>query len=457
MAGNKGRILIVDDQVQILNSLKILLEDEFSRVGTLRDPNRIPEMFWRETWDVILLDMNFARGSTSGNEGLFWLGKIRESDPEAVIILITAYGDIELAVKAIKLGATDFITKPWDSEKLIITLRNALELRRTKRENDSLKNSQRQMTDDFDRTHRLIPGSSKVMKELMATVEKVAGTGANVLILGENGTGKELIARELHRKSPRAENIFSAVDVAALSETLFESEMFGHVRGAFTDAREDKTGRIENATGGTLFLDEIGNLSLSLQAKLLQVIEERKVTRVGSTRPVEVDVRLVTATNRSLRDMVAGQTFREDLYYRLNTIELVVPPLREREGDVGELAEYFLKEYARKYGKPFLRLTRQSMDKLAAWSWPGNVRELRHTMEKSVILCDREAIGPGDIVLNNETREQQADDDTLRLSDVERKTILKVLGDCRGNYTKAARILDISRTTLYAKIRKYDL
>jgi len=452
-----GKILIIDDNLQILNSLKILLDDEFKMVETVRNPNQIPELLWRESWDIILLDMNFTRGSTSGNEGLFWLSEIKKSDPAALIILITAYGDIGLAVKGIKLGATDFITKPWDSEKLLVTLHNTFELRRSKLEINALLNSQKQLSEDIDRAHRMITGSSGVMRDLISTVIKVAGTEANVLILGENGTGKEMIAREIHRKSTRSDRIFSAVDVASVSESLFESEMFGHVKGAFTDAKEERTGRIENANGGTLFLDEIGNLSLSLQAKLLQVIQNHEVIRVGSSKPVPVDVRLITATNKPIREMVKEQVFREDLYYRLNTIEIIVPPVRERQEDIYELAEFFLKEYALKYEKPFLKITAKAMEKLLGYSWPGNVRELRHSIEKSVILCDKKNIEPEDLFLSRETSIDPSVQNSLKLTDVEKNAINKVIEECRGNYSRAAKILDISRTTLYAKLKKYGL
>jgi len=452
-----GKILIIDDNLQILNSLKILLDDEFKMVETVRNPNQIPELLWRESWDIILLDMNFTRGSTSGNEGLFWLSEIKKSDPAALIILITAYGDIGLAVKGIKLGATDFITKPWDSEKLLVTLHNTFELRRSKLEINALLNSQKQLSEDIDRAHRMITGSSGVMRDLISTVIKVAGTEANVLILGENGTGKEMIAREIHRKSTRSDRIFSAVDVASVSESLFESEMFGHVKGAFTDAKEERTGRIENANGGTLFLDEIGNLSLSLQAKLLQVIQNHEVIRVGSSKPVPVDVRLITATNKPIREMVKEQVFREDLYYRLNTIEIIVPPVRERQEDIYELAEFFLKEYALKYEKPFLKITAKAMEKLLGYSWPGNVRELRHSIEKSVILCDKKNIEPEDLFLSRETSIDPSVQNSLKLTDVEKNAIIKVIEECRGNYSRAAKILDISRTTLYAKLKKYGL
>ena len=455
MTVNPAHILIIDDNREILESLQLLLKDEFAKVECISRPARIHEMLWKGGFDVVLLDMNFAAGETSGNECIFWLNEIRKTDPSLPVILITAYGDIELAVRAIKEGANDFITKPWDPEKLIITLRNAYRLRRSNQEVKKLESRQKQLSEDLDRDYKMILGSSEVMKGLMDTIKKVAGTEANILILGENGTGKELIAREIHRLSNRRENIFVGVDVASLSENLFESEMFGHVRGAFTDAREDRAGRFENAHEGTLFLDEIGNIPLSLQAKLLQVIQNREVTRVGESKPLQVDIRLITATNKPLHKMVAEGTFREDLFYRLNTVSIEVPPLRERGEDVVELAEHFLKIYSLRYDKAGMRLNTGAIDRLRGYTWPGNIRELRHTMEKAAILGDSEILGPRDLYLF-ETADPLADD-SLRLEDVEKKAILQVIEKCRGNHSRAAAMLNISRTTLYAKLKKYGI
>ncbi|TFH26384.1 MAG: sigma-54-dependent Fis family transcriptional regulator, partial [Bacteroidia bacterium] len=313
-----ARILVIDDNVQILESLRLLLKDEFESIDILAKPFRIHEMLWRNSYDVVMLDMNYAMGEISGNEGIFWLNEIKKKDPQLPVILITAYGDIELAVKAIREGATDFITKPWDPEKLIVTLTNAYRLRKSSQEVKKLKGKQQQLTNDLDRAYRMFHGNSVEMTKLMNTVDRVAATDANVLILGENGTGKEVIAQEIHRRSTRSEQIFVGVDMGSLSETLFESEMFGHVKGAFTDAKEDRTGRFEAADEGTLFLDEIGNIPLSSQAKLLQVIQNRELIRVGDQQPVKIDIRLITATNRSLKQMVKEGTFREDLFYRLD-------------------------------------------------------------------------------------------------------------------------------------------
>jgi len=450
-----ARILIIDDNAQILESLRILLKDEFEVIDIISKPARIPEMLWRNRYDIVMLDMNFAMGDTSGNEGIFWLNEIKKNDPLLPIILITAYGDIELAVKAIREGATDFITKPWDTEKLIITLKNAYRLRRSGQEVKKLKNRQQQLSEDLEREFRMFQGSSEVMKALMRTVARVAPTDANILILGENGAGKELIAREIHRHSNRSEQIFVGVDVASLSESLFESEMFGHVKGAFTDAREDRTGRFENANEGTLFLDEIGNIPLPIQAKLLQVIQNRELIRVGDHTPVPIDIRLITATNRPLKKMVAEGTFRQDLFYRLNTVAIEVPPLRERSEDMVILAELFLEQYCRKYSKSKLKLSNSALQKLREYPWPGNVRELKHTMERAVIMGESSSLGPDDLRLFD--RHEPIGNKSFRLDDVEKQTILRVLDKCRGNHSKAAEMLDISRTTLYAKLKKYGI
>jgi len=450
-----ARILIIDDNIQILESLRILLKDEFETIDIIPKPSRIPEMLWRNSYDIVMLDMNFAMGETSGNEGIYWLNEIKKTDPLLPIILITAYGDIELAVKAIREGATDFIAKPWDPEKLIITLKNAWRLRRSGQEVKKLKNRQQQLSEDLEREYRMFHGSSEVMKNLMNTVTRVAATDANVLILGENGTGKEVIAREIHGRSNRSDHIFVGVDVASLSESLFESEMFGHVKGAFTDARDDRAGRFENANEGTLFLDEIGNIPLSIQAKLLQVIQNRELIRVGDHTPVKIDIRLITATNQPLKKMVSEGAFREDLFYRLNTVAIEVPPLRERDEDILILGKIFLEQYCRKYNKPNLKLNSSALQKLREYAWPGNVRELKHTMERAVIMGENSRLGPDDLRLFD--RHEPAGNQSFRLDDVERQTIIRAVDKCRGNHSKAAQMLDISRTTLYAKLKKYGI
>ena len=450
-----ARILVVDDNVQILESLRILLKEEFEAIDVISKPARISEMLWRNSYDVVMLDMNFAMGETSGNEGIFWLNEIKKRDPLLPIILITAYGDIELAVRAIQEGATDFITKPWDPEKLIVTLKNAWRLRRSGQEVKKLKGKQKQLSEDLDREYRMFHGTSEPMGRLMDTVDRVAATDANVLILGENGTGKEVIAREIHKRSKRSGQIFVGVDIGSLSESLFESEMFGHVKGAFTDAREDRTGRFEAADEGTLFLDEIGNIPTSIQAKLLQVIQNRELIRVGEQQTINIDIRLITATNRSLKQMVSEGSFREDLFYRLNTVTLEVPPLRDRGEDVVLLGKFYLKQYSLKYNKPGLKLNKNGIQRLRDYAWPGNVRELKHTMERAVILCENMILGPDDLRLYEE--HSSAMSQSCKIDSATQQTILKVLEKCRGNHSKAAQMLAISRTTLYAKLKKYGI
>ena len=453
----KRKLLIIDDNAQILESLKILLNEEFDILETLRKPDLIPEKLQHQSFDIILMDMNFAIGETSGQEGIYWLQEIMKNDPLAIVILITAFGDIELAVEAMKQGATDFITKPWNPDKLIATLKSGYELRKSRLEVRNLRDKQFQLTSEIDKNFSMFTGSSKCMKRVQETVKKVAGTDANILILGENGTGKEVIAREIHRQSDRAKEVFISVDLAALSESLFESEMFGHVKGAFTDAREDRPGRFEVANGGTLFLDEIGNLSLSIQSKLLQVLQNREVIRVGATQTVPVDIRLISATNKPIHEMVSEQTFREDLFFRINTIKIEIPPLRERIPDIPGLTDFFLKEYTRKYEKPFLKINSKALNKLCSYAWPGNIRELKHTMEKSVILCESSTIKPEELYLSAGNSTHKTGKITHKLTNMEKNAIAKVIEECRGNYSLAAKMLGISRTTLYAKIKKYGL
>lgn len=453
----KRKLLIIDDNMQILESLKILLDGEFDILETLRKPDLIPEKLQHQSFDIILLDMNFAIGETSGQEGMYWLQEIMKKDPLAIVIVITAFGDIELAVEAMKQGATDFITKPWNPDKLIATLNSGYELRKSRLEVRNLRDKQLQLTSEIDKNFNMFTGSSEGMKRVQETVKKVAGTDVNILILGENGTGKEVIAREIHRQSNRADEVFISVDLAALSESLFESEMFGHVKGAFTDAREDRPGRFEVANRGTLFLDEIGNLSLSIQSKLLQVLQNREVIRVGATQTVPVDIRLISATNKPIHQMISELTFREDLFFRINTIKIKIPPLRERIPDIPGLADFFLKEYSWKYEKPFLKINSKALDKLCSYTWPGNIRELKHTIEKSVILCESSTIKPEDLYLSAGVSTHKTGKITHKLTNMEKNAIARVIEECRGNYSVAAKMLGISRTTLYAKIKKYGL
>ncbi|OGG54328.1 MAG: sigma-54-dependent Fis family transcriptional regulator [Candidatus Handelsmanbacteria bacterium RIFCSPLOWO2_12_FULL_64_10] len=453
-----GRILVVDDNEDILLAARLLLKPHVERVHTEKDPRAIPSLLKDERYDVILLDMNFTQDATSGAEGFHWLSRILETDPSAVVILITAYGDVETAVRAIKEGATDFVLKPWQNEKLLATLSAALSLRESRLEVDHLRSRERQLSADIDRPFHDLIGASAVMQEVFATIQKVAQTDANVLILGENGTGKELVARALHRQSRRAEEVFITVDVGALSETLFESELFGHVKGAFTDAKEDRAGRFEIASGGTLFLDEIGNLPLPLQAKLLTALENRQVTRLGANAPQPIDVRLICATNTPIHDVVAQRQFRQDLLYRVNTVEIRLPPLRERAEDIPLLVDHFLKVYSKKYQKPLRRVHATALKKLERYPWPGNIRELAHAVERTVIMSDSPVLQPSDFLLfAPETGEEGLMLERYNLEEVEKAVIRKAIRKHEGNLSQVAKELGLTRTSLYRRLEKYGL
>ncbi|MBN1789606.1 MAG: sigma-54-dependent Fis family transcriptional regulator [Bacteroidales bacterium] len=457
MEKRNGRILVVDDNAQILNALQLLLKPEFEEITCIKNPNQLPSLLHNNNYDIILLDMNFRSGDNSGNEGLFWLSEILKADPLAMVIMITAYGDINLAVNAIKKGAIDFIAKPWDAEKLIITLKNTLEFRNSKIEVRNLQVKQRQLKEDIEKQYPLLKGSSPKMLDIYKTIDKVAQTDANVLILGENGTGKEVIAREIHRKSKRASGIFLAVDMGSLSETLFESEMFGHVRGSFTDAKEDRIGRFEAASDGTLFLDEIGNLSMSSQSKLLGALQNHEITRLGTSRSIPVNIRLISATNKNPEELVHQNLFRQDLLFRINTIQIELPPLRERKEDIRELADYFLAQFAHKYEKPLLKMSGATYNALVNYHWSGNIRELKHTLEKAVILCESSVLKPENLNLKGKAT-AKTDEDLIRsLSEIEKTAIIKALEKFHGNVSQAALMLDISRTTLYAKMKEYGI
>jgi len=454
----KGKILIVDDNEGILKSLSFILKQEFEEVTGIKNPAKFTSLLHSGSFDVILLDMNFSAGINTGNEGLFWLKEITKSDPDAVVILITAYGDIELAVKAMKEGATDFIQKPFDPVKLISTVKSALQLRMSKLQVSRLIHKQKQLSADLDKSFISLIAESAAMKTIMTTVRKVAPTDANVLILGENGTGKELIAREIHRQSKRADEVFISVDLGSLSETLFESELFGHVKGAFTGAGEDRKGRFETATGGTLFLDEIGNLPISMQSKLLTVLQNRYIIPVGSNKPVPIDVRLITATNKYLSEMIKDNLFREDLMFRINTIQIEIPPLNQRAEDIVLLTEHFLKIYGKKYGKSQLRISATAVEKLRKYEWPGNVRELQHMMENSVIMADDDIIKPENLHFSTSiSTGKSLSDNSLNLNNIEKLTIKEALFKHKGNINQTAKELGITRKTLYSKIEKYDL
>ncbi len=452
----KGKILIVDDNRNVLNALRIFLESRFEEVFLLSSPNSLVSTVREKTPDVVLLDMNFSAGINSGNEGLYWLSEIRKLDPELPVVLFTAYADIELAVRALKEGAADFVVKPWDNTKLLATLLSALELRLSRREVKRLRERQSTLNRELNRDEEVCWGNSHAMREMLEVINKVAATDANVLVTGENGTGKELIAKKIHNLSQRAGEPLVSVDMGAVTESLFESELFGHVKGSFTDAKSDRAGKFEAADGGTLFLDEIGNLSYPLQAKLLTALQSRRIVRVGSNTPVPVDIRLVSATNRDLHRMVREGLFREDLLYRIKTIQIEVPPLRERHEDIAPLSRFFLDRFSKKYGKPPMELSSKALAKLQRYRWPGNVRELEHAVEKAVILAEGPVLEPSDFYFNP-AEEQAQTFEAISLDEMERLLIAKSLEKHDRNLSAVASTLGISRPTLYNKMKKYGL
>ncbi len=456
-----GKILIVDDNEDLLKAAKIFLKRHFQQVDLEVNPETIPTLLHNETYDVILLDMNFTKDVSSGKEGYYWLEKILGMDPSAVVVLITAYGDVQMAVKAIKAGATDFVLKPWENEKLLATLFSAMRLRETRLEVEDLKTKQKVINLKINDRYNDIIGQSPAIQKVFETIDRVAATDANVLILGENGTGKELVARAIHNNSSRKGQVFVNVDLGSVSETLFESELFGHKKGSFTDAKEDRAGRFEIANKGTLFLDEIGNLSLPLQAKLLTVLQNRKVSRVGSNKQTEVDIRLVCATNMPLYEMVKENKFRQDLLYRINTIEIQLPPLRERLEDIPLLADHFLKHYCEKYSKSVSKISDAAMARMQKHNWPGNIRELQHALERAVIMSNSQVLQPEDFNFTNQHQHQVDGDnvmlDQFKLEDVEKILIRKVLKKYNGNITQAASELGLTRSSLYRRLEKYGL
>jgi DNA-binding NtrC family response regulator len=448
-----GNILIIDDNKSVLSALEILLQFEYKTVDTICNPNQISSYPNLKKVDIILLDMNFSAGVNTGNEGLFWLNEIRKKAPDTSVIMMTAYGAVDLAVRALKEGATDFILKPWNNEKLLVTIKSAYSLRRSKAEINVLKQKENNLKQIINQKRNLIVGNSKALTKVLALTRKVAKTDVTVLITGENGTGKELIARELHQMSNRKDEVFISVDMGTISETLFESELFGHLKGSFTDAKEDRVGKFEAANGGTLFLDEIGNLSLQMQAKLLSVIQNREIVRVGSNKTISVNIRLICATNCNLNQMVTDGLFREDLLYRINTIHIEVPSLRDRENDVLVLTEFFLNKFALKYGKLGLQINNHAQDKLKGYRWPGNIRELQHTLERAVILSEEKILKPADFLLNTSVS-IMPEDFTQTLEEMETMMINNALNKHNGNYTAAANTLGVTRQTLYNKLKK---
>jgi two-component system response regulator HydG len=447
---------MIDDDEDVLLAAKMLLKKQNHHVIIEKNPNKIPFLLNNDSYDVILLDMNFSKDITSGKEGFYWLEQILERDPNAVVILITAFGDVEMAVKALKQGATDFILKPWQNEKLVATISTAIRLKKSYNQVDKLRKAKEMLEEQISKPFGDIIGNSPAIREVFSLINKVAKTDANVLILGENGTGKELIARAIHQRSLRKDNSFVAVDMGAITETLFESELFGHKKGAFTDAREDRPGRFELASGGTLFLDEIGNLSLSLQSKLLSALQSRQITRVGANQPMPVDIRLICATNMPLQKMVEEGTFRQDLLYRINTVEIHVPPLSDRVEDIPLLAEHYLNHYAKKYHKTVTTIAPEAMDKLKRYAWPGNIRELQHAIERAVIMTDSSSLQETDFLFSRSLT-RNTPSSTLNLDEVEKTAISKALQMHSGNISKAAEELGLTRASLYRRMEKYGL
>lgn len=474
MLQQTGSILIVDDDEDILVAVKLLLKRHFDTVITCSNPEDIPVLMKAHVFDAILLDMNFGPGESSGEQGFHWLGEILKIDPRSIVIMITAHGGVNVAVEAMKQGATDFVAKPWQNEKLVATLSTSVKLRRTRSEADKLKKTNRTLAAVASEPKQPILGNSPAIAEVLSIIARTAPTDANVLILGENGTGKELVARELHRLSKRTENIFMAVDLGAVPESLFESELFGHKKGAFTDAREDRIGRLQAADGGTLFLDEIGNLPLHLQAKLLTILETRQVVPVGSGTPIDIDIRVIAATNVAHGKLKDETIFRQDLLFRLNTVEVHVPPLRDRQQDIPEIARHYSKLYCRKYDKPEKEFAPDALSAMTHYNWPGNVRALRHAIERAVILSDSDAFAAEDFQMdpsgvsppstelslpgdNDHAATNPTESDDLNLERIEKGAIAGALKKHRYNISHAAKELGITRAALYRRMEKHGL
>jgi two-component system response regulator HydG len=438
-------ILVVDDDKDVLIAISLLLKNVAKEVVTEKNPENILSLISKKTFDLVLLDMNFTASVNTGNEGIYWLKRIKELKPVLSIIMITAYADIELAIRSLKEGATDFVVKPWNNQKLIETITDILEKKEGPAKQKNIDNA--------------LIGESDGLLSIFHKINKVGPTDANILILGENGTGKDLIAKEIHKKSLRAQHPFVKVDVGALTESLFESELFGHKKGAFTDAREDRAGRFESANGGTIFLDEIGNISLQQQAKLLSVLQNRQLTRLGTNAPINIDIRLICATNLPLRELANEQRFRKDLIYRINTVEIVVPPLRDRKEDIVLLAKHFAKFYGDKYFKHNIRFDDKALQKLQQYGYPGNVRELQYIIERAVIMAENNTLQATDLLFSpiEAGSIDMLKNDETKLSSIEKQTILRVIEKNNGNISKAAKELGITRTALYRRISKYDI
>ena len=446
----QSSILILDDDRDVLTAMNLLLKKEVREIITEKNPENLLALLQKHSFDLILLDMNFSASINTGNEGIYWLKRIKETWPSTCVIMITAYADIDLAIRSLKEGANDFIVKPWNNQKLIDAIVEILK----KKDRDKVSNSK----DSYEELGLI--GESEIMSEIFNKIEKVAPTDANILILGENGTGKDLIAKAIHQKSLRHSKPYVKVDVGSLTESLFESELFGHKKGAYTDAREDRMGRFESANNGTLFLDEIGNISLHQQAKLLSVLQNREIVRLGTNTKVAINIRLVCATNLPLNMLSNENKFRKDLIYRINTVEIIVPPLRARKSDVKLLANHFIKSYGAKYFKPEIKLSEKAHEKLKEYHYPGNVRELQYIIERAVIMADSDILQPGDLIfspLESENKTLAESESDTKLSTIEKQTILKVIERNNGNITKAAKELGITRTALYRRLSKYEI
>ena len=447
-----AKILAVDDDQDVLVAVKMLLRPEVKEIVTEKNPEKILSLLAQNQFDLILLDMNYKSSLNTGNEGIFWLRKIREINKTVIVIMITAYGDIDLAVRSVKEGANDFVLKPWRNERLLETLESCCQ--------QSITGNKQSTKNSSSKAETSLLGSSEAMQDVLYKIEKIAPTDANILILGENGTGKTEVAKLIHQKSLRHQKAFVHADLGSLTESLFESELFGHKKGAFTDAREDRAGRFESANEGTLFLDEIGNISLPQQAKLLTVLQNREVTRLGTNAPISINIRLISATNAPIKEMASQNQYRKDLIYRLNTIEIMLPPLRMRGNDVVLLAEYFMKNYSEKYHKNLVEIDEKAKVKLHQYAFPGNIRELQHSIERAVIMADNQAITARDLDLNSsiETPVMMSQESSiLRIDEIEKSTILKAIERHDGNITKAARELGLTRTALYRRLGKYDI
>jgi DNA-binding NtrC family response regulator len=457
-SAGSGNILIVDDDNDVLYTARLVLRDLFGKVDTLNRSGLIPEYFKTCKYDVVVLDMNFTRGSTNGIEGLEWLSKILRIDPDACVITTTAYGEISLAVQTMKEGAMDFLIKPWNKEQLICAVQRAMSLRGEKQGNRKTKSKNAETAGSPRIMYPEIISRSPVMAKILETIKTVAPTDANVLILGENGTGKELAAWALHNESLRKNKAFIHVDLGAIPETLFEAELFGHTRGAFTDAREERVGRFETASDGTLFLDEIGNLSLPLQAKILTAIQNKEIVRIGSNRTIPVNVRLISATNMPLYLMAESFEFRQDLLYRINTVEIALPPLRERSEDINPISEYYLKFFSEQYCKHGIEMTQDTLQKLREYHWPGNIRELAHSIERAVILCKNNKLRPEDFTFKTRSVSAiSAEEPSLRVEDYEKRAISTAMIKHNGNLSKAAEEIGMARSTLYRKIARFGI